>query len=99
MSDWKGLGEAISEAIALKQAAEAIQQKMNNCDGEIESNTKEIEKRKNLEATNKDLKAKKAAMVTEKTAVEKELQERMDKLEAAGVSLPDSVPSGGKVSF
>lgn len=97
--DWKDLGEAISEAIALKQKGIAIQGNIDACDSDIASNEREIAKRKVLEADVEKLKGKKKDLVTEKATIDSELGKRMAKLEKAGVSLPESAPGGGVVNL
>jgi DNA repair exonuclease SbcCD ATPase subunit len=95
--NWKDLGEAISEAIAIKQKVSALADTIADCNAEIARNNQGIEIRKSLESQNEALENKKKSLVSEKESVEAELAKRMKKLDEAGVKLPDEAKSGGVV--
>lgn len=86
--DLEGLGKAISEAIALRQLMVTLENKIANIDTAMAENKKEIERRKSLEATTKQLEKDKEALVSEFQEHDAELQKRMDVLNKAGVELP-----------
>jgi len=78
----------INDATALRGVIESVAQNLRGIDSQIEGNKKEIDKRKSLEESNKDLELKRVEVAKTLAQHEAEMQKRLDSLEKAGVTLP-----------
>lgn len=96
LKDLKGLGDAISEALALRGKMATVEDSFADMTAQIERNKKEIDRLTSLQSSTENLEGERKVLKAELSDYQAELDKRLAKLDKAGVSLPINEPSGAK---
>ena len=94
--DLKELGEAMSQALALRGMIDALDERISAFDSQIKNNQTEISRLKSLESVTAKAISDKDAVVAERSQRQSELDKRLAVLDEVGAKLPIAQKFGTK---